>query len=496
MTHTNLPRPSHPSGRGVLAFLARHPWAVAAVVLLALLGGAAVLLNRVAVRALERQIAAIRAAGEPLTLEELEARRPAIPDDENMALILAEAGERLRAYLDHLKTTEDGRLMVQRLPLVGRGRPDLPIGQRWPDETLEASRQFIAANAEVWELVRRAARLEAGRYALSLAPSPLETMLPHLAPHRRVCRSLGLKALVAAHESRGEEAVTAIERIARINRSLFGEPMLVSALTIQAGDATALHSALTIVNLCELAPDAAMRLIGCTAEMEGRPSMREAIVAERAAVYQTYLWLTTGGTIDRVVTHATQSVSGFFTLLYRVTPGLAAADVARSLRMYDVLLRELEQGLSPAKTAAQQLEQTAADTSVVLFLTKIMGAFPSRVFKFQIDYLQLARCTRAAMAAEGFRLLHGAWPDDLEALLPDWLDALPVDPVSGQPVRYRVDDMGILVWPQGDEPPPDAVVPHLGSRDWHRRPWAVRILNPPLRGMASVEDAAGAQTKE
>jgi hypothetical protein len=58
------------------------------------------------------------------------------------------------------------------------------------------------------------------------------------------------------------------------------------------------------------------------------------------------------------------------------------------------------------------------------------------------------------LAAERYRLRHGAWPLALDDLTPDllpdsWAAGLPVDPFDGQPLRYLVDDDGLHVWSVG-----------------------------------------------
>lgn len=43
---------------------------------------------------------------------------------------------------------------------------------------------------------------------------------------------------------------------------------------------------------------------------------------------------------------------------------------------------------------------------------------------------------RTRIAIERYRLERGEWPGDLSALVPAYLDALPSDPMDGNPLRY------------------------------------------------------------
>jgi hypothetical protein len=50
--------------------------------------------------------------------------------------------------------------------------------------------------------------------------------------------------------------------------------------------------------------------------------------------------------------------------------------------------------------------------------------------------------TQVAIALERFRIVHGEYPETLEPLVPQFLDALPSDPFSQQPLVYRLDKDG------------------------------------------------------
>jgi len=48
----------------------------------------------------------------------------------------------------------------------------------------------------------------------------------------------------------------------------------------------------------------------------------------------------------------------------------------------------------------------------------------------------LRRLTFTAIALERYRLRHGRPPNDLAALVPDFLPAVPIDLMSGRPLAY------------------------------------------------------------
>ncbi len=61
-----------------------------------------------------------------------------------------------------------------------------------------------------------------------------------------------------------------------------------------------------------------------------------------------------------------------------------------------------------------------------------------------------ALCVRVAL--ERFRLANKGYPKTLAELVPTYLDKLPLDPFSGKPYGYRVEDDGnFLLWSVGDD---------------------------------------------
>ena len=64
--------------------------------------------------------------------------------------------------------------------------------------------------------------------------------------------------------------------------------------------------------------------------------------------------------------------------------------------------------------------------------------------------LALIRCARLVVAVEQYRLAHGqALPARIEDIVPAQLDALPIDPFSGKPLRFVAEDHGYLAYSFG-----------------------------------------------
>jgi hypothetical protein len=79
----------------------------------------------------------------------------------------------------------------------------------------------------------------------------------------------------------------------------------------------------------------------------------------------------------------------------------------------------------------------------------------------QIQSQAELRCAIVALAVERYRLVQGAWPESLAALVPELLRAVPVDPFDGLPLRFRRTKEGIVIYSIGPDGTDDD-----GTIDW------------------------------
>jgi hypothetical protein len=77
----------------------------------------------------------------------------------------------------------------------------------------------------------------------------------------------------------------------------------------------------------------------------------------------------------------------------------------------------------------------------------------------------LFRVARTAIAAERLRLAHDRAPQTLGELVPEFLDAVPIDPFTGEPIRYRVEPDRFIVYSVGWDGVPDPKIASYGLRD-------------------------------
>ncbi|MEO1235642.1 MAG: hypothetical protein AAFX76_02515 [Planctomycetota bacterium] len=64
---------------------------------------------------------------------------------------------------------------------------------------------------------------------------------------------------------------------------------------------------------------------------------------------------------------------------------------------------------------------------------------------------QVTAIAPVAIAVAGYRAEHGNYPEALDDLVPDWLDAVPIDGYSGEPLRYVVIDGRPVIYSVGPD---------------------------------------------
>src|SRR5256885_11830087 len=75
----------------------------------------------------------------------------------------------------------------------------------------------------------------------------------------------------------------------------------------------------------------------------------------------------------------------------------------------------------------------------------------SRALVREAEGIVSVRISIAALAAEQFRLINGHLPKNLNDLVPRFLQAVPLDPFDGAPLRYKLLTEGYVVYSIGPD---------------------------------------------
>lgn len=372
---------------------------------------------------IEAKLAAIRQAGEPVTLAECNAAYAEPPAAENAAPLYAEAFAALTA--------------------------DAP-----------QSPAFVARNQKALALLHQAAAKSRCRYAIDLNAGE-NTQLAHLAKIRRCAQLLEQEALLNAGKDRMDLAAQSVLAGLRLGRSLEAEPVLVSQLVRLAVEQIAVSGLEQAINR---RPFSEPQL----AELQA--AFREAESADAAAIARSLAtercmgiaFFQSPAQEQRKQLGALGNAGSISALEdYRKTPTYNA-DFNFCLDQMSNLIAAANAPFPEGLDAASQWVSEVSDVRSKGYLISglLMPALAKTLEKSATAVAAL-RAVEAAVAVERYRLAHNnALPDSLNQLVPQYSTAVPSDPFDGQPLRYRkASPEGFVVYSLGPDRQDDGGTP-------------------------------------
>jgi hypothetical protein len=191
-------------------------WALASFALAAVLAvGAFAFWKHTLQRHIAREFAAIRAAGDPVTVTELKDWGPLLGQDENAGFLFQKAASQMWS------------------PVGGRGAVP-PVKLEWPGPTAPVSRQlkanlpnYLARNREALRLLHEGAKLPRSRYPIYwLVPDPQMAPWQSLFRLRPAADLLQFEALLALENGDSAAALDSIEALFGLGHAMAQEPFL------------------------------------------------------------------------------------------------------------------------------------------------------------------------------------------------------------------------------------------------------------------------------
>lgn len=473
----------HPNERrrrpGLIGWLASHPRITAALAGLTLLVAAAGTLHLAANRGLNRRIAAIRAKGEPISIDDLNALNPVIPDDQNMTLRLIEFGGSLRP-------SQDADEQIENLWHQLSSREQAPTGEPLPAERLDAARRYLRERAAELDGIHEALKLDQGSLGTVWITPAISTMLPGLAPLRDVARAIAAEQQVATEDGdRGRSASILFEML-HLDDALKHDSGLICTLVRIAIRSLAQDRIERTINHRGLDTESIRKLEQCLQSKESDIDFRKAMIVERALFVDTTQWLRSAkGTVSMLGGSAADISS-----IWAYLPAVPALDTADGVKTLNALVDSLDKPDVRSLQRIQSIESSLLALPWYKVMSRALIPSCSRAAQFWVRHVASTRALQTALACERFRLATGNWPDSPEKLVPDFLSAVLTDPFDGKPIRFERIKSGIKVWSIGEDLTDDAgSVGRLeATKNRKTRDTGWILLNPDRRGRPGNTD--------
>ena len=384
------------------------------------------------------KLKAIRAAGLPTSGEELNKWYAPVPDSANAALVMTQAFALLRTFDDSRSNS------IASFKLPSRS------------ETLSADDKqlltdYIALNEPALTKAHEALALPQSRYPLDLSYGNY-ILLPHLGKIKELARLEDYHALLAARAGHSAAAVSGIQNILGVARTLDEEPLLISQLVRVACLAIARGSLERTLNAAAFDEKNLEKLAVSFASAQRTNRMARALIGERAMYVPVFRM--SWAEIKRV---ANLNDSDSSDAPARPLPGKspwfvrASGFLERDLNFYlDAMQTNLDFAFKGTPESLQitnvipAIEQEAVRKKYI-FSAMMLPAL-GKVLVREADSEAQLRLAVTAIAIERFRLANNRLPAGLEELAPKYLPSVPLDPFIGLPLHYRQLPKGYVVY--------------------------------------------------
>lgn len=323
---------------------------------------------------------------------------------------------------------------------------------------------FLAQNQETLELLHEAASWKACRYPIDLTKR-YDSFVPHL--HKlKICAKL-LAQAADSHAAQGELdlATQSLLDGLRLAQSVEEEPYLISNLLLNATVKTLVTGLESVLDNKALTDEQLLRLQAAFSEMESKESMTRSMAAERCmGISLLRLPVPDRAKLFSAMKGADNAINKESYL----NSSFPNADFHFFLDRMDECVGATAGPFHMGREAISQWDahMSEAKTKGYLFSGTLLPSLGRALYR-GAEHVGRVRVTQTALAVERFRLAHqNALPDSLAELAPLFIDVVPIDPFDGQPLRYKkTSPNGFVVYSIGKDRSDDGATPMPSGSD-------------------------------
>ena len=441
---------------------------------------------------LERYKSELAARGEKLTVAEL-MKDYKTPEHNSASLLRRAFTLNYRDGVANTNAPSTMRMIAPGKAMVGWQQPRLIDYSGKATNTWEELADDLERSREAIELLHQMVEHPALDFGLDYSQG-FALMLPHLAPIKSAAQTLSAAAMLELHRGNAPAAAQHLRAALALSKGLEDERLLISHLVRIAITQITINACWELVQSPN-AIEADLKLIQSDLEaLDFVAGMRNSFEMERAMGAMTirhlrdnggiYDMFSFGGATPPTATTTTELVKEkaeqYFSpreiqktsneLLWQ--SALSYEDELRGAQGLQVLIeacRALEANqpsalaLADAVSELEVLGQLGSDELFWpgdddLSLTAIRDAFgrSSRSLLKALNKVQFIETSRAlavtTIALKRYQIRHGSLPSELDALVPEFLPAIPRDPVDGKALRYQLNaDGSFLLYSVGED---------------------------------------------
>lgn len=364
---------------------------------------------------------------------------PQVEDDRNAAVLYQKAFTRMK---------DDKSFLAE----------DSPLEQDNPDLTGPAVAQLLAHQATTLRLLRQAASMPACRFEHDYVHPSITMLLPELNQCRAAALLLALDARHASVSGQQRKAVEDVNAVFRLSRAAGSDPIIISALVEIGLDQIGIKVLQDVLPHVGQPDELSALHIGdessisrlARRSLEGEEAFGLSIFSDLAAGRFTLLQLASPARSPDANTVGLPPLP----LLMRVF--VMPSDV----RAYQSYMQSFQARVTEpyALAAGQASEDVRVAKHHGLLTATIVPGLTRFLLQVTLDKASHAAAW-AGIAVDRYRLDHGTFPTSLDALVPQYLDEVPLDPFDNRPLRFRIHGGEALIYSIGPDGKDDGGTP-------------------------------------
>lgn len=382
-------------------------------------------------------------------LEQIEAARADVPEEENSArVVISAAGQMPKSWPSKGFPDEQLRL--------------LPSNELLSGEDIVRLSTELASAREALTIADKLADMPHGRHRIHYERNPIMTLLPDQQESRRIVSLLIYEAMRQNQRGDSKKALTMCRAAINAARSLGDEPIFVSQLIRIAGVVVTCQAIERTLGQGEPPSEDMSALQKLLEDEDAFSELIGALRGERAAMHQVFEGIERG----EISVAELEGVSrgGQMSQSDRVKDTLISLwrmdtreDHALFFSLINQCLKDaqlpLHEQAAAEKKTEQEIRAHIAPSALpgIAMITRLLLPAVSKIGEAVRRKHATLRCTIVALAAERYRREKKTWPDKVDQLCPQFLAAVLLDPYDGKPLRYRHVQDGVIIYSVGQD---------------------------------------------
>ena len=114
-------------------------------------------------------------------------------------------------------------------------------------------------------------------------------------------------------------------------------------------------------------------------------------------------------------------------------------------------LQEIDRKIREKVNELELAEAKLNDLPWFHSIIKQPGFIITRLNRLNLRSAASLRLCRVSLAVQRYRLANGKLPEKIDEIAPRFIDAVPLDPFDGKPIRYKKLDKGYVVYSVGKD---------------------------------------------